>query len=267
MKLTMLGTGVAQVTECYNTCFLFDENGKLLLVDGGGGVMLLRQFKKAGVNWKDVKSIFVTHKHTDHLLGVVWMIRLIVNYMDMNKYEGEATIYSHREVIDILVSLSHMLFPKKQTRFIGQRLHFISVEDGQECEIINHGIAFFDIHSTKATQFGFSMNLAGGRKLTCCGDEPFCEKNKEYVSGSAWLMHEAFCLHSQADIFNPYSMHHSTVKNACQLAEQYAVENLILYHTEDKGLADRKRLYTREGAEYFSGNLYVPDDLDSITIL
>ena len=37
MKLTMLGTGNALVTACYNTCFLLDEQGELLLVDGGGG--------------------------------------------------------------------------------------------------------------------------------------------------------------------------------------------------------------------------------------
>ena len=37
MKLTMLGTGNALVTECYNTCFLMEEQGQLFLVDGGGG--------------------------------------------------------------------------------------------------------------------------------------------------------------------------------------------------------------------------------------
>lgn len=27
MNLTMLGTGNALVTECYNTCFVLEENG------------------------------------------------------------------------------------------------------------------------------------------------------------------------------------------------------------------------------------------------
>ena len=35
MKITMLGTGNAQVTECYNTCFVLEEEGRCLLVDGG----------------------------------------------------------------------------------------------------------------------------------------------------------------------------------------------------------------------------------------
>ena len=37
MKLTMLGTGNALVTECYNTCFVVQNGKKHLLVDGGGG--------------------------------------------------------------------------------------------------------------------------------------------------------------------------------------------------------------------------------------
>ena len=37
MKLTMLGTGNAVVTNCYNTCFVLSDDGKYFLVDGGGG--------------------------------------------------------------------------------------------------------------------------------------------------------------------------------------------------------------------------------------
>ena len=79
-------------------------------------------------------------------------------------------------------------------------------------------------------------------------------------------MHEAFCLYSQMDIFKPHENHHSTVKEACQLAEHLQVENLLLYHTEDKNILNRKELYAREGSHYFSGNLYIPDDLESIDL-
>lgn len=37
MKLTMLGTGNALVTECYNTCFVMEDKGQYFMVDGGGG--------------------------------------------------------------------------------------------------------------------------------------------------------------------------------------------------------------------------------------
>ena len=37
MKLTILGTGNAMVTLCYNTCFALCEGEDFLLVDAGGG--------------------------------------------------------------------------------------------------------------------------------------------------------------------------------------------------------------------------------------
>ena len=58
------------------------------------------------------------------------------------------------------------------------------------------------------------MELGDGKKLTCCGDEPYNEANESYAKDSTWLLHEAFCLYGQADIFKPYEKHHSTVKDA-----------------------------------------------------
>lgn len=45
-KITMLGTGNATVTQCYNTCFALQTDTTLLLVDGGGGNGVLAQLKK-----------------------------------------------------------------------------------------------------------------------------------------------------------------------------------------------------------------------------
>ena len=67
-------------------------------------------------------------------------------------------------------------------------------------------------------------------------------------------------------LFDPYEKHHSTVKDACQLAEKLNVRNLLLYHTEDKNLAFKKRLYLEEGVQYYHGNLYIPDDLESFVL-
>ena len=46
-ELTMLGTGNATVTKCYNTCFTIKIGKNILLVDAGGGNGILRQLEKA----------------------------------------------------------------------------------------------------------------------------------------------------------------------------------------------------------------------------
>lgn len=166
----MLGTGNALVTKCYNTCYIFENENDYFMVDAGGGNTVLNQLEKVRINWKDVKHIFVTHKHIDHLLGMIWMIRLICQNMAAGKYEGEAYIYGHEEVIEMLETICKMLLQSKQTKYINDRLHLVAVNDGETKEIIGKKVTFFDIHSTKAKQFGYMMELDENRKLTCCGD-------------------------------------------------------------------------------------------------
>lgn len=267
MNIKMLGTGNALVTECYNTCFIIENNKQYLLVDGGGGNTILQQFKKANVQINDIHHIFITHKHIDHIIGIIWMIRVIGQKISQNKYQGEAYIYAHQEVIDILRILTSTLLNKRENQFIDDRIHFVIVEDGQTLNIINYPITFFDIHSTKARQFGFSLILKNGQRLTCCGDEPYNEYEKEYVKNASWLMHEAFCLDKEANVFHPYEKHHSTVKDACELAQRYHIPHLIIYHTEDSHIHHRKELYQKEAKKYYSGNVYIPDDLENIEVV
>lgn len=98
MRLTMLGTGEAEAIKCYNTCFILEEKGEYLLVDGGGGNQLFNQLIKAGVDWKDIKNIFVTHKHTDHLFGIIWLLRVICESLSRQVYEGDVNVYVHEEL-------------------------------------------------------------------------------------------------------------------------------------------------------------------------
>ena len=266
MKLTMLGTGNALVTECYNTCFLLEDRGELFLVDGGGGNTVLQRIAHAGYDWMHIRHIFVTHKHIDHLLGIIWMMRMICQFMRHGEYQGDANIYSHAEVLELLRDMAGKLLPSRDAALLDRRLHLVPVADGETRSIIGHDVTFFDIHSTKAKQFGFRMEIGDGRRLTCCGDEPLTALVEPYAAGSDWMMHEAFCLYAQADRFDPYEKHHSTVKDACETAQRLGVKNLLLYHTEDQNLADRERLYREEGERYFQGALHIPADLDCIEL-
>ena len=69
--MTMLGTGNAAVTRCYNTCFALEKGGEYLLCDAGGGNGILRQLKLADINFGSIHHFIITHAHCDHLLGAV----------------------------------------------------------------------------------------------------------------------------------------------------------------------------------------------------
>lgn len=270
MKLTILGTGNAAVSEFYNTCFALtddrSEKKRHFLIDGGGGNRILKVLKDTGIALEDIHDIFVTHEHVDHILGIIWLIRMIGQRMNQGKYNGKLYIYCHAELAEKIKAIANMTIQQKVCKHIGDNIIFDTLENGDNRQILDCPVTFFDIGSTKAKQFGFTMILKNGKKITCVGDEPYNKINYDYVKNSDWLLHEAFCLYSEADKFKPYEKHHSTVREACQLAEELKIPNLLLYHTEETHLNERKRLYTEEGKEYYHGNLYVPDDLETFEI-
>lgn len=259
-QLYVFGTGNAAVTRCYNTCFAIRQDDQFFMVDAGGGNGILRILEDMNVRYEQIHHLFVTHEHTDHILGVVWMVRFIATRILNGSYEGDFHIYCHEDLVSTIDTFCRLTLQGKLYRLIGDRIHLTAVHDGETLHILESDVTFFDIHSTKAKQYGFTMRLKNRKRLTCAGDEPYNDLCEKYVAGSDWLLHEAFCLYEDRERFKPYEKHHSTAKDASELAERLGVANLVLWHTEDKTLATRKELYTAEARKYFHGNVYVPND-------
>jgi ribonuclease Z len=267
MQLIMLGTGHAMVTKCFNTCFALKNNDEYFLVDAGGGNGIMAQLEKAGISYTGIHQMFVTHGHTDHVLGVIWMIRKIAMLMANKKYNGEFTIYCHDELVKIITTFCELVLPQNLRQFIGNRIEIREVVDGEGIKALDMEIQFFDIASTKAKQFGFHAVLPNGKTLVCLGDEPYNDKvSKEYVENCDWMLSEAYCLYSDKDIFKPYAKHHSTALDAGKLAHSFGIKNLVLYHTEDTNLLERKIRYAKEASSAFGGKVFVPDDLEKIEL-
>ena len=280
-QITMLGTGNATVSQIYNTCFLLQTPSTLMLVDAGGGNGILSQLKKVNVQISDIHHLFVTHAHTDHVLGVIWVIRMVAQ---CKGYEGLLHVYGNDKVMKVIKTIIDMILAKKQLAKVAERVVFHQLEDGDCFEVGDMKLECFDIQSTKEKQFGFRAELPGVSEdcassdhvsednhakplvLACLGDEPYNEQNRRYIEGADWMMCEAFCLYADCDSFKPYEKCHSTALDAGKLAEELGVKNLILYHTEEKTLDNRKENYTREAAENFKGRIFVPDDLEVIEL-
>lgn len=261
-ELLMLGTGHATVTYCYNACFVLRLPNYSLLVDGGGGNGILRQLNLAGVPLQEISSIFVSHAHLDHLLGVIWVLRMMGE-----TGLGGCTVYGHGELLGLVQYVCRNTLSHGVWRHIRSHIRFMAVQDQQKVKLHKDLIIqALCVGASDMKQYGFLAFLPSGKTLAFTGDVPCEEHILTYLYHADWLMREAFCLDSDKEIFHPHTLGHGTVLEAAKGAEQLKVKNLILFHTEDTAIPTRKEQYAKEAAMAYSGKVYVPNDLDVITL-
>ena len=269
-EIIFLGTGHAMVTKCYNTCFAIhkkDENeDEYFLVDAGGGNGILVQLEKAGISCEKIRGMFITHGHTDHVLGAIWILRKIASLLLEGKYNGTFTLYCHKELWEMLHLLCEQMLHSHFLQFFGKEMQVCIVENGDCYDIFGMPTYFFDIASTKTKQFGFQMHYAEGKFLTCLGDEPYHSETEKWVKGAEWLLCEAYCLYEEREKFHPYEKFHSTVKDAAIVAGELGIKKLVLYHTEDSDLLQRAIRYKNEAKIYFNGEIFVPEDMELLVL-
>lgn len=266
-KIIVLGTGTASVVENFNTCFVLeDNNGEYLLVDTGGGNGILRQFKRANIDLSKIHNIFISHKHIDHLYGMLWIYRFVDISMQKGTYDGDLNIYCHDEVAKILRDQVHTLLRKSQQQFIDKRIFINVVNDHEKVKVLNYDLEFLDIISKSDKQYGFKTTLNSGKTLAFLGDEPLDEKLFDDVRNIDYLLHESFCLETESEKYKPKEKNHDTVKSASIKAQTIGAKNLVLWHTQENLGENRKEKYIEEAKENFFGNVYVPNDLDIIEL-
>ena len=265
MKVTFLGTGCTMVLKRYNTCFLLEEGQNKLLVDAGGGNEILVRLAKLGVSIQDIGGMYVTHSHSDHILGTPWVIRAVGTAIAEQGYTGTFTVAAHKETLTHVRSICEMILGKKMTKYFDSQILFQEVTDGERIRLAGFDLQCFDIGSKKMRQFGFSLTLPQGGTVCFAGDEPVKPETEGYARGAKWLFSEAYCLYADRDRYQPYQRSHVTSLDAARLAQRLGVENLVIYHTEDYG-GDRKALMTAEAATEYTGNVFVPEDMETIEL-
>ena len=97
-RILVLGTGAGISINCYNTCFILENDNKHLLVDTGSGSGILKQIKDIGVDITKIHDLFISHKHIDHLIGIFVFLRMITSLMGVGKYDGNLNINCDSEI-------------------------------------------------------------------------------------------------------------------------------------------------------------------------
>lgn len=255
IKLLFLGTGAASVKELYNSCFVINNKEGNLLVDTGGSIEIIERLKYFNIN--KITDIFITHSHTDHILGLFWLLRRIG--------EDRLNVYCNDFVYNAINEIINYLYSKPTLERIKKNLNIIKLENKDKKVINGIEYEFFDTYARGIKQYGFKT-VIDGKKLVFFGDEPINSLYYNEFYNYDYVIHEVLCHSKDEDRIKPDKLFHSSTRMVGEVMNKLNIKNLILIHTIEDNIKERKNLYITDTKKYFSGNVFVPDDFDIIEV-
>lgn len=228
-KILVLGTGAGISINCYSTCFLLENNDKYLLVDTGSGNQILNQLKAKNIDINKIHDIFISHKHIDHLLGIIPLLRYIIQQYRKKNYNGSLNIYCDIEIKEIIDTFIASTFHKSQENIYKEMVRYNFCEDYKRFSIIDYDVEIIDVHSTECVQYGFKTLLNNEKTIAFLGDVPCSEKVYDRIRNFDWILHEAFCLEKEEPIFKAREKSHSVVRDVAEKIESLNCKNLVMW--------------------------------------
>jgi len=296
LSVAFLGTGGAVPSARRNTAsLLVARGGERLLFDCGEGTQ--RQMQRS-LGLVQVDSIFFTHFHADHFLGLPGLLKTY----DLTEREKQLTIYGPRGLADFFKSLA---------RVIGRvqyKLELVELEAGDAIPLEGAEVRAFAVeHSVRA--HGYALDEAerpgrfdpevakrlgvdegpafarlqrgepvetakgttvrpeevmgssrAGRKLVITGDTAPCRATVEAARGAELLVHDASFAEEEAQ--RAADTGHSTVGQAAAVAREAGVGLLTLVHISSRYHVGK----VLEEAQGVFENCVAPKDFDKVDI-
>ncbi|WP_019176849.1 ribonuclease Z [Methanomassiliicoccus luminyensis] len=298
MQLTFLGTGGGLPSPQRGVSAIALQIGRdVLLFDCGEGTQ--RQFMLSPVSFMKVSSIFISHFHGDHFLGLPGLIQS----MNFSGRDSALDIYGPRGMIELaatvatlgdftpsfpiragemqggdavdfgpytvtalesehtIPSLSFVIEEKpRRGRFLIDRAKELGVPEGPMFSRLQSGNAV----TVKGKTIEPSMVLGPprkGRKVVISGDTRPTQAIIEAATGAEVLVHEATMDHSLQEGAREYG--HSTAREAAEVAKAAGVGLLILTHISNR--YDDASILEKEAQETFPHTV-VATDLMSLPV-
>ncbi|HVO78019.1 MAG TPA: ribonuclease Z [Methanomassiliicoccales archaeon] len=103
MRIVFLGTAGSLPTTKRNVCAVAVQVGpSVLLFDCGEGTQ--RQFMLSTASYMKVRSVFISHLHGDHFLG----LPALIQSMNFSGREKDLSVYGPRGTVELVDSLLHL---------------------------------------------------------------------------------------------------------------------------------------------------------------
>ena len=180
LELSFLGSGNAFTPNGrYWSSFLL--NGRYLFE---APPTLLPHLKRLGVPLPDIRTVFISHFHGDHFLGLPL---LLLEYLQVTPRREDLYIVGPPGVEEMMERLAEMAFPNLSRADAGYQRRYVEVETNRQQTVDDICFQAFPMkHSRgKLASFGYRLELAG-KVLAYTGDTELCD--------------ELFALAAEADV-------------------------------------------------------------------
>src|SRR6266699_6227922 len=262
MRVTLLGTGTPfPVAERFGSAILVEAASKKLLFDGGRGAVI--RLAQAGVSPKEIDGLFLTHLHSDHVVGIpdLWLSGWFLGRSKPLRIwgpKGTSSMAKHLAqafAFDIRIrQAAPDPLPAK-----GVEIDAKEIEQG---EIYNDGstrVSAFPVdHGTVKPAFGYRVDSAG-HSVVISGDTKFCQSLVDFAKGTDCLIHAAW----SAGWKNPAPPSKRSIASAEDAGRVFAIVKPklgVVYHYKDEvGLSEAVR-------KEYNGPFVIAKDLMVINI-
>ena len=299
LRVTFLGTGGSLPTSNRNPSgIMVNRKGELMLFDCGEGTQ--QQMMRAKTGMMALSSIFISHFHADHMLGIPGLIQTMsfqgrtepltiygprwvgkftehmesLGYYKL-RYEINAVELKPGDIVERDDYSIHALETEHSVPCLGYAL----VEDGRVGRFdrekaislgVPPGPLFSKLHKGESVEVDGvtirSEDVVGtprpGRTLVYTGDTRPCKGVLEASRNADLLIHDSTLADEKAE-WAEESMH-STAGEAAALAKEAGVHKLILTHVSSRYTDDSSPLL-RDAKKIFE-DVIVAEDLMEIEV-
>ncbi|MEM2877981.1 MAG: ribonuclease Z [Candidatus Hadarchaeales archaeon] len=298
MKIILLGTSGSIPTATRSLPAVAVRREKeLLLFDCGEGTQV--QMTRAGLSPLKISSIFITHLHGDHFLGLAGLIQTMAllgrstplriycpledrerlwEYIKIPRYSltfdvsvgglrdgGEIEMRGYRilarRALHPVPSLAYALVEDKRPgRFYPDKAESLGVRPGPDFSKLQAG-EIVRVGNRVVRPEDVMGPPRSGRKIVYTGDTRPCDEIVKLASGANVLIHDSTFSDDLRDKAAENS--HSTSREAAETAREARAELLVLFHISPR-YTDTSQLL-KDAAAVFE-NVTAPSDLDEINI-
>lgn len=268
MEITFLGTSSGVPTKSRNVSSValrLPQRAEIWLFDCGEGTQ--HQFLRSDLKISQIKRIFITHMHGDHIFGLMGLLascglaghaenieiygppgleeylKACMKYSATNFYYGikvhkvePGLVYEDQDFVVTASLLKHRVTAfgyriaekNRPGKFDVAKAKALGIPPGPIYGKLKKGETVTLSNGKKIKGTELCGPTETGRKFVYCTDTVFCENAIELAKDTDVLIHEATFAHQDANL--AFERLHSTTTMAAQVALAAQVKQLIMTH-------------------------------------